>query len=78
MWLFCFVFSGIDEVDVQGTFFVTVTDPIKGGLAAFRVCPHFVPFFSSTVLSLPFGFLLVLRGASALSLLFLDFCSIVS
>ncbi|PHJ21770.1 coatomer delta, partial [Cystoisospora suis] len=32
--------GGIDEVDVQGTFFVTVTDPNKGGLAAFRISPE--------------------------------------
>ncbi|KYK69074.1 adaptor complexes medium subunit family protein [Toxoplasma gondii TgCatPRC2] len=32
--------GGVDELDIQGTFFVTVSDPNKAGLAAFRVSPE--------------------------------------
>nr|CEL64619.1 TPA: coatomer delta subunit, putative [Neospora caninum Liverpool] len=32
--------GGVDELDIQGTFFVTVYDPSKAGLAAFRVSPE--------------------------------------
>ncbi|PFH33826.1 adaptor complexes medium subunit family protein [Besnoitia besnoiti] len=32
--------GGVDELDIQGTFFVTVYDPNKAGLAAFRISPE--------------------------------------